>query len=72
MKHYKLFGFVFLATAAILLLNAASPAGLFPSGHGAGRVPEIITGAIFGFTGVMFLVSWRRSASGKRRPSDSH
>ena len=59
MKHRKLYAWLFLGYAAMLLLNAASPEGFFPSGHGTGRVSEIITGAIFGFAGVLMLV-WRR------------
>ena len=70
-KYHKLYGILFLASAAILLLNAASPEGFFPSGHGTGRVSEIISGFIFGFAGVMFLISWRRGESEKRKPSDS-
>jgi hypothetical protein len=59
MKHRKLYAWLFLAYAAILLLNAASPEGFFPSGHGTGRVSEVIFGAVFGFAGVMMLISRR-------------
>ena len=71
MKYRKLYGFLFLGSAAILLLNAASPEGFFPSGHGSGRFMEVVTGAILGFAGVMLLISWRRSESERRRPNDS-
>ena len=71
MKHRKLYGWLFLAWATMLLLNAASPEGFFPSGHGSGRVSEIIFGFVLGFVGVMFLISWRRGESEQRTPSDS-
>ena len=65
MKHRWLYAALFLASAAILLLNAASPQGFFPSGHGTGRFMEVVTGGILGFAGVMTLISRRRSESAK-------
>jgi hypothetical protein len=54
---------VFLASGALLLLNVLSPQGFFPSGHGSGKLAEVVTGACFSFAGIMLFVS-RRKTSG--------
>ena len=53
---------MFLASGALLVLNAMSPEGFFPSGHGSGRLVEVIMGACFSFAGLMLLLSRRNKA----------
>ena len=60
---------VFLATGILLLLNAASKAGFFPSGHGTGRVSEIIQGVAFVIGSAAYLIYERRKAGSPTRAS---
>ena len=60
---------VFLVTGIVFLLNATSKAGFFPSGHGVGRVPEIIQGAMFVICSAAYLVYERRKTKAVGRVS---
>ena len=60
---------IFLATGILLLLNATSKAGFFPSGHGTGRVPEIIQGVASVIGSAAFLIYGRRKAGSPARAS---
>jgi len=48
---------VFVASGLLLLANSLSPRGFFPSGHGPGRVPEVILGAVLLVYGLVRLWS---------------
>ena len=59
---------VFLLTGILFLINATSKAGFFPSGHGVGRVPEIISGVTFViWSGVYLFYRRGRSEVTKRK-----
>ena len=60
---------IFLVTGILLLVNAASKAGFFPSGHGAGRTPEIIQGIASVVGGAVYLICERRKAGSPTRAS---
>jgi hypothetical protein len=60
---------VFLVSGVLLLVNATSRAGLFPSGHGVGRVPEVIQGFAFVICSVAYLIYRRRKAASPTRAS---
>ena len=48
---------VFVASGLLLLANSLSLRGFFPSGHGPGRVPEVILGAVLLVYGLVRLWS---------------
>ena len=59
----------FLAVGIMSLINATSKAGFYPSGHPAGRIPEVIQGATFVICSVAYLIYERRKAEAARRQS---
>ena len=58
---------IFLVFGAVSLLNATSRVGFFPSGHGVGRVPEIIQGTAFVIGSAIYLIYARSRARGAAR-----
>jgi len=60
---------IFLVGGILLLVNAASKAGFFPSGHGVGRIPEVIQGIAFVIGSAAYLVYERRKAGSPTRAS---
>jgi hypothetical protein len=60
---------IFLVSGILLLVNAASKAGFFPSGHGVGRTPEIIQGIVFVVGSAVYLIYERRKAGSATRAS---
>jgi hypothetical protein len=69
MNKRHVVAWMFLATGVLFLLNAASRAGFFPSGHGVGRVPEVIQGVAFVVCSAAYLIYERRKAQTVRRAS---
>ena len=61
-KKWNVVAWVFLVSGIVSLINASSSAGFFPSGHGAGRVPEVITGVAFVICAAAYLIYSRRKA----------
>ena len=53
---------VLVASGVLLLVNSLFPRGFFPSGHGPGRVPEVILGAVLVVYGLVRL--WPGSSKG--------
>jgi hypothetical protein len=47
---------VFLVTGFLVLVNATSKSGFFPSGHGVGRAPEVIQGVAFVICTAAYLI----------------
>ena len=58
---------VFLVIGILSLVNATSKAGFFPSGHGVGRVPEVIQGVAFVICSAAYLIYERRKAASPGR-----
>jgi len=58
---------IFLVTGILFLINATSKAGFFPSGHGVGRVPEVIQGVAFVICSSAYLIYERRKAKVTKR-----
>ena len=60
---------IFLVTGILFLVNATSAAGFFPSGHGVGRVPEVIQGVAFVICSAAYLIYQRRKGASPKRAS---
>jgi len=60
---------IFLVSGILLLVNAASKAGFFPSGHGVGRIPELIQGIASVVGSAAYLIYERRKAGSPTRAS---
>ena len=58
---------ILLATGILFLVNATSKPGFFPSGHGVGRVPEVIQGIAFVICGAAYLIYERGKARVAKR-----
>jgi len=67
--RWSVVAWIFLVSGVLLLVNAASKAGFFPSGHGVGRIPEIIQGVAFVVGGAAYLIYERRRAGSPTRAS---
>ena len=68
-NRWNAVAWVFLVSGILLLINATSKAGFFPSGHGVGRVPEVIQGVAFVVCSAAYLIYERQKADAARRAS---
>ena len=69
MNKRHVVAWIFLVTGILFLLNATSKTGFFPSGHGVGRVPEVIQGVAFVVCSAAYLIYERRKAQAVRPTS---
>ena len=65
----KAVAWIFLVTGILFLVNATSKAGFFPSGHGVGRIPEVIQGIAFVVGSSAYLIYERRRVRSPTRAS---
>jgi hypothetical protein len=68
-NKWRAVAWVVLAIGILSLVNATSKAGFFPSGHGVGRVPEVIQGVTFVLCSAVYLIYERRKAESVKRKS---